>query len=69
MDRFLPDKAIDVLDEAAVVRSATTQARSTPKNSPANRLAGKIDAAVEAEDYERAARFQDANEAIGKTRW
>lgn len=60
-ERFLPDKAIDVLDEAAALMRSETPLKTGKRQKLARsikQLAGKIDAAVEAEDYERAARFK-----------
>lgn len=60
-ERFLPDKAIDVLDEAAALMRAETPIKTGKRQRLARaikQLAGKIDAAVEAEDYERAANFK-----------
>lgn len=60
-ERFLPDKAIDIIDEAASLLRSTTTRTLSPKEKLAQRikrLAGKIDAAVEAEQYERAANFK-----------
>lgn len=72
-DRFMPDKAIDVIDEsAALARAYKTQ---PPKELRGIRkelkeLADKIDDAVAAEDYERAAlyktRLSQLSEKIGK---
>ena len=60
-ERFLPDKAIDVIDEAASLLKSSLPARLSRKDKLSRRikqLAGKIDAAVEAEDYQRAAEFK-----------
>lgn len=57
-DRFLPDKAIDVIDEAAaLLRSerATRPSRKQRYQKQINRIAGRIDLAVENQDYEQAA--------------
>ncbi|MDO4781437.1 MAG: ATP-dependent Clp protease ATP-binding subunit [Candidatus Saccharibacteria bacterium] len=61
MDRQLPDKAIDVLDEAAALVNATRPAGESKRDKLARsikQLAGKIDAAVEAEEYQRAAELK-----------
>ena len=60
-ERFLPDKAIDVIDEAASLLKSSLPAKLSRKDKLSRRikqLAGKIDAAVEAEDYQRAAEFK-----------
>lgn len=60
-ERHLPDKAIDVIDEAAsLLRSTTVRQPSKREKLAAHskQLAGKIDAAVEAEDYQRAAELK-----------
>ena len=69
MDRFLPDKAIDVLDEAAALMRSKQPLKPGRRQKLAQqikRLAGKIDAAVEAEDYERAARFKTQMKQLEK---
>jgi ATP-dependent Clp protease ATP-binding subunit ClpC len=60
-DRFMPDKAIDVLDEAAAL--ARAKKSHPPKELRGIRkelkeLAEKIDDSVAAEDYERAALYK-----------
>jgi len=60
-ERFLPDKAIDVIDEAASLLKSSLPAKLSRKDKLSHRikqLAGKIDAAVEAEDYQQAAEFK-----------
>lgn len=60
-ERFLPDKAIDVLDEAAALmrsEQAPSQSKRQKIASAIKKLAGKLDAAVENEDYERAAKYK-----------
>ena len=60
-ERFLPDKAIDVIDEAASLLKSSLPANLSRKDKLSRRikqLAGKIDAAVEDEDYQRAAEFK-----------
>ena len=60
-ERFLPDKAIDVIDEAASLLKSSLPANLSRKDKLSHRikqLAGKIDAAVEAEDYQQAAEFK-----------
>lgn len=60
-ERFLPDKAIDVIDEAASLLKSSLPANLSRKDKLSRRikqLAGKIDAAVEDEDYQLAAEFK-----------
>lgn len=60
-ERFLPDKAIDVIDEAASLLKSSLPAKLSRKDKLSRRikqLAGKIDAAVEDEDYQQAAEFK-----------
>ena len=60
-ERHLPDKAIDVLDEAAALVNTQRLAKPTKQQQLARRikqLAGKLDAAVEAEQYQRAAELK-----------
>ena len=60
-ERFLPDKAIDVIDEAASLLKSSLPANLSRKDKLSRRikqLAGKIDAAVEDEDYQQAAEFK-----------
>lgn len=60
-ERFLPDKAIDVLDEAAALVNAKRPRRLSRRDKLARqikRLAAKLDAAVEAAHYERAAEYK-----------
>ena len=60
-ERFLPDKAIDVLDEAAALVSARRPRRLSQRDKLARRikqLAAKLDAAVEAAQYQRAAAYK-----------
>ena len=60
-ERFLPDKAIDVIDEAASLLKSSLPAKLSRKDKMSRRikqLAGKIDAAVEDEDYQQAAEFK-----------
>lgn len=68
-ERFLPDKAIDVLDEAAALLRSETPLKTGKRQKLARsikQLAGKIDAAVEAEDYERAAQFKTQMKQLEK---
>ncbi|MBP9852437.1 MAG: ATP-dependent Clp protease ATP-binding subunit ClpC [Patescibacteria group bacterium] len=68
-DRFMPDKAIDLLDEAAA-HVRVSRKRSTPEVRQAQKeiklLTVQIDEAVENEDYERAARSKTRLERLKK---
>lgn len=60
-DRFLPDKAIDVIDEAAALLRSEAKPRRDKRQQLAGqvrRLAAKMDAAVEARQYERASKYK-----------
>ena len=60
-ERFLPDKAIDVIDEAASLLKSSSPIKLSRKDKLSRqikRLAGRIDAAVEAENYQQAAEFK-----------
>ncbi len=60
-ERFMPDKAIDVIDEAAAlsrVTSAKTPQKSRVLRQEIKQLNEKIDDAVTNEDYERAALYK-----------
>ena len=69
-DRFLPDKAIDLLDEAASkMRIETTMLPPDLRAMEVklNELAREGAAAVQAQDYERAAQLRDQADRIQKT--
>lgn len=60
-DRFLPDKAIDVLDEAAALMRAEISPKPTQRQKLAQqikRLAARLDAAVESQQFEQAAQYK-----------
>ncbi|MFH0912268.1 MAG: ATP-dependent Clp protease ATP-binding subunit [Patescibacteria group bacterium] len=60
-DRYLPDKAIDLIDEAAsAVRIAAglTQANNSEEKTQIENVAKEKEAAVEAQDYEKAAKLR-----------
>ncbi len=60
-ERFMPDKAIDVIDEAAAlirVRSAQKPSRSRDFTKQLKNLNEKMEESVLAEDYERAALYK-----------
>lgn len=71
-ERFLPDKAIDILDEAAALVSSRPRSmdRREKLARQIKRLAGKIDAAVESENYKAAAelkmQMEQLNQQISK---
>ena len=69
-DRFLPDKAIDLLDEAA--SKMRIEATMLPDDlremeKKLNELSREGAAAVQAQDYERAAQLRDQADKIQKT--
>lgn len=69
-DRYLPDKAIDLIDEAAskVRLSAHTQPSSMKElEDKINRLEQEKSAAVNAQDFERAAKIRDEQNEAKKT--
>jgi len=69
-DRFLPDKAIDLLDEAASkMRIETTMLPPDLREMEIklNELAREGASAVQAQDYERAAQLRDQADSIQKT--
>lgn len=60
-DRFMPDKAIDVIDEAAALARVSRQRRPGAMRDiqqQLDELQTKIDAAVNEQDYERAALYK-----------
>jgi ATP-dependent Clp protease ATP-binding subunit ClpC len=68
-DRFLPDKAIDLMDEAASKKRIETE--SVPQElremeERLQQLAKEGMAAVQAQEYEKAARLRDEAEALQK---
>ncbi len=67
-DRFLPDKAIDLMDEAASrLRLTTEAAPSSVKEleSEAARLSAEKRAAIHEQDFELAARLRDEERRLG----
>ncbi len=61
-DRFLPDKAIDVLDEAGAhvkLRGASKPEEVSNIESRIRVIVGKIENAVSAKEYEKAARYRE----------
>ncbi|HSE29534.1 MAG TPA: ATP-dependent Clp protease ATP-binding subunit [Candidatus Saccharimonadales bacterium] len=74
-DRFMPDKAIDLLDEAAAtvrVEKGKTPVELRKLTQELKQLSAKMEESVEAEDYERAAlyktRISQINGQINKLR-
>ncbi len=74
-DRFMPDKALDVLDESAAllkVKYSKTPTKQREFQKELKTLGEKMDDAVMAEDYERAAlykmRMSRLQEKIGKVK-
>ena len=66
-DRFLPDKAIDLIDEAAAsvklsARSASPELKALEEKASA--AARDKETAICAQDYEKAARLRDAEESF-----
>lgn len=62
-DRFLPDKAIDLVDEAAALRKMQAYSSPAPLNQTRDRLlrlAKEKEEAVMAQDFEQAARIRDS---------
>lgn len=60
-ERFMPDKAIDVIDEAAALTRVTRLAKPSKRRDYIRQLKNlneKMDEAVAAEDYERAALYK-----------
>ena len=74
-DRFMPDKAIDVLDEAAA-QVKIDRGKTSPEFRKLSRelkiVTERMEAAVESEDYERAAQYKtrmsQINEQLAKLR-
>jgi ATP-dependent Clp protease ATP-binding subunit ClpC len=69
-DRFLPDKAIDLLDEAASkmrIESTMLPTDLRDMERRLNELAREGAAAVQEQDYERAAQLRDQSDRIQKT--
>jgi len=66
-DRFLPDKAIDLIDEAASkvrLRAFTPPADMKKLETELKRLSEEKKAAVNEQDFERAARLRDEENAL-----
>ncbi len=68
-DRFLPDKAIDLIDEAAStvrVKTLTTPAELKELEMKINSTIKEKEAAIMAQEYERAARLRDEEQQLKK---
>ncbi len=68
-DRFMPDKAIDVIDEAAALTRVNTNGRPSKLRDYIRQLKNlneKMDEAVSAEDYERAALYKTRSVQISE---
>ena len=66
-DRFLPDKAIDVLDEAGArmrIRNMTLPEEVRAINDELNKTTAARVAAVAAQDYEKASQLKDEEDAL-----
>ena len=69
-DRFLPDKAIDLIDEAASkirIEKSSMPSGIREMEDRLNRLVAEGRAAADARDYEKAARFRDDEVALRRT--
>ena len=70
-DRFLPDKAIDVLDEAGArmrIRNMTLPKELRELDDELRKLRGEKDSAIAAQDFEEAARLRDVEAELKKKR-
>lgn len=68
-ERFMPDKAIDVIDEAAALTRVTTAGKPSKRRDYIRQLKNlneKMDEAVAAEDYERAALYKTRSVQINE---
>ncbi len=68
-ERFMPDKAIDVIDEAAALTRVTRLAKPSKRRDYIRQLKNlneKMDEAVAAEDYERAALYKTRSVQINE---
>lgn len=66
-DRFLPDKAIDLMDEASAKVRIDQMGKPTPASKQAQELASLADekeAAIEQQDFERAAKLRTQEMAL-----
>lgn len=70
-DRFLPDKAIDVLDEAGArmrIRNMTLPKELRELDDELRKLRAEKDAAIAAQDFEQAASLRDSEGELKKKR-
>ncbi|MGI6105504.1 MAG: ATP-dependent Clp protease ATP-binding subunit [Raoultibacter sp.] len=70
-DRFLPDKAIDVLDEAGArmrIRNMTLPKELRELDDELRKLRAEKDAAIAEQDFEEAARLRDQETTLKKKR-
>jgi len=68
-DRFLPDKAIDLIDEAASrsrVRTLTTPPDLKELEANIEKVAGEKKKAIESQDFEKAAQLRDKEKQLAK---
>ena len=68
-DRFLPDKAIDLIDEAASKKRLCVQTEPPElkeKESQLEKLASEKQEAITAQDFEKAAKLRDEEAAVKK---
>ncbi|MBN1258507.1 ATP-dependent Clp protease ATP-binding subunit [Candidatus Peregrinibacteria bacterium] len=68
-ERFLPDKAIDLIDEAAALkgtRSQTNLPEIQEKKAEIAKIEKEIEKAVMAQEYEKASNLKDKKEAVLK---
>ncbi len=66
-DRFLPDKAIDVLDEAGArmrIRNMTLPKELTDMDEQLRRVRSEKDDAIASQDFERAAKLRDEESVL-----
>ncbi len=68
-ERFLPDKAIDLMDEAAALKGARSQT-NTPeiqgKKEEISKIEKQIEKEVMAQEYEKASKLKEKKEQISK---
>lgn len=66
-DRFLPDKAIDLIDEASAKKQLSSQTAPPDikeKEKELEKLSSEREEAVNAQDYEKAAQIRDKEKAL-----
>ena len=70
-DRFLPDKAVDVIDEAGArmrIKNMTLPPEIADIESQLNEVRDKKDQAIASQDFENAARYRDEENELQKKR-